>query len=556
MPNRLIINICLGLTLLSLLVLQSIAYNEATKEENAIWVSENHEILKDIHEVSSLFQDTQVELRKYLFNKNSSTLKNMNNVIAGLLPALDKLSSAKAINFKQRNFINKEIRPALIENISSIDKIIKTYQKEGQVKAIATFASVEGYILGSKVRKALSDLEDMELEIIIQQSKENKTLAHHWSFILFGSTLFFIIMLVIFFFLINIYLDKKIISESHFHSQKKLFESILNCMSDGVLVRDIEGKFILQNPAAKKLIGDSLEHLQIYTEDRKTQLSEKEFPTTKAAEGEYINNAIYFVKSDAHPNGIYVNVSVRPLISKEGLKRGGIAVFNDITAIKEAHDQLESFNYSVSHDLKAPLGTIMGFTQILIDDHSAECSLEGKDALERIISATTRMKLVIDGLFELSRVKRISIKKELVNLSSMALTVSFDLQRLDCKRKINFIIPPDIEALGDPRLLNIVMTNLINNAYKFTSKQENSVIEFGLIKDNNKVTYFLKDNGAGFDMRHVDKLFSPFERLHAHKEFPGNGIGLATVKQVINKHAGEVWAHAELNKGAIFYFTL
>lgn len=556
MSKRWVINSCIALALVGLIVLQTMAYRMTSKNEPSQWITKNRETLDSIHQLSVLYKEMELERREYLLTNNYNSLQGMNKSLASLLQTLDKLNGSTKANQAQHDLVNKQLRPRIIERIALINAIIETHTNKGDLAAMTQASSDHANHQSAKITTTIQELEQSELNLLNFNKQQDQNFHRNLALLIFAGSLFSVVAIVIFFFMINLFLDRKIISESLSHNQNQLLESILDCMGDGVLVRDMNGQFILQNPVAAKLTGDNLSKLQIFSEDRKTAISEQELPINKALHGESIDNTIYFVKSSNYPNGIYVNVSARPLINKAGLQRGGVTVFSNVTAIKEAHDQLEAFNYSVSHDLSAPLRTIVGFSQIILEDHGASCTPEAKAALTRIIGATKKMKLVIEGLLELSRLKRTEVNKENIDLSDMVHNIASDLQKLDINRKVNFIIPKNIEASGDPHLLSVVMTNLMNNAYKFTSRKADTIIEFGLIKNNDKDTYFVRDNGAGFDMRHVDKLFGAFERLHTHDEFPGTGIGLATVKQVIDKHSGEIWAQAEVNKGATFYFTL
>ena len=222
----------------------------------------------------------------------------------------------------------------------------------------------------------------------------------------------------------------------------------------------------------------------------------------------------------------------------------------------EANKQLESFNSAASHDLRSPLNSILRFAQIIQEDHSKDIDLEGQTYLAHVINASKKMGKVIDGLSEISRITRMELKREKINLSSIVRDIANELQTLDPKRTITFHIQDDIIVSGDSSLLMITMTNLMNNAYKFTSQNPKAVIEFGLTKREDKDTYFLRDNGVGFDMRHINKLFQPFERLHGTDEFPGTGIGLATVHRIIKRHDGKIWAESQVNVGTTFYFSL
>lgn len=223
-----------------------------------------------------------------------------------------------------------------------------------------------------------------------------------------------------------------------------------------------------------------------------------------------------------------------------------------------ANQELEAFSYSVSHDLRAPLRGIDGFSQILQDCYGEQLDDKGKHYLARIRAGTQRMGELIDDLLMLSRVTRAEMRRESVNLSAIAEEICHDLQVTQPDRAIKWMIDADVSGIGDPRLLRIVLENLFSNAWKFTSTQAQTQIEFGTVlsEPNATLTYFIKDNGVGFNMAYVNKLFKAFQRLHSEREFPGTGIGLAIVQRIVYRHGGTVWAEGTLKQGATFYFTL
>jgi PAS domain S-box-containing protein len=225
-------------------------------------------------------------------------------------------------------------------------------------------------------------------------------------------------------------------------------------------------------------------------------------------------------------------------------------------SLEQANKELEAFSYSVSHDLRAPLRSIDGFSQILLDEYQEKIDEQGKDYLRRVRFATQRMAQLIDDMLNLSRVSRGEMNIQEVNISRMVQEITDDLQGIQPERKVEFIIQEGIKVRGDGRLLRIVLENLIGNAWKFTSKHPAAVIEFGMQQQNERPVYFIRDNGAGFNMEYAQKLFGAFQRLHAASEFPGTGVGLATVQRVIHRHGGKVWAEGEVEKGATFYFTI
>jgi PAS domain S-box-containing protein len=224
--------------------------------------------------------------------------------------------------------------------------------------------------------------------------------------------------------------------------------------------------------------------------------------------------------------------------------------------LEVANRELESFSYSVSHDLRAPLRAINGFSQALFEDYSHLFDAEGLNYLERVRAASQRMAMLIDDLLTLSRVTRQEIRRGPLNLSALATAVAEELQATQPERQVEFIIAPDLWAEADPNLIYIVMDNLLHNAWKYTSKHPQARIEFGVLASAGSPIYFVKDDGAGFDMAYAAKLFGAFQRLHRDIEFEGTGVGLATVQRIIHRHGGRTWAEGAVEQGATFYFTL
>jgi PAS domain S-box-containing protein len=224
--------------------------------------------------------------------------------------------------------------------------------------------------------------------------------------------------------------------------------------------------------------------------------------------------------------------------------------------LEAANKELDAFSYSVSHDLRAPLRGIDGFSQALLEDYGDKLDSTAQDYLRRVRLAAQRMSTLIDDLLNLSRVTRSEIRREKLDLSSIVRSAAEDLQRAAPGRNVKFLIADGLTADGDSRLLRVAIENLLGNAWKYTSGHSCARIEFGLYRDNGRPAYFVRDDGAGFDPRYSERLFGAFQRLHGAAEFPGTGIGLATVQRIIRRHGGEIWAEGAVEKGATFYFTL
>ena len=224
--------------------------------------------------------------------------------------------------------------------------------------------------------------------------------------------------------------------------------------------------------------------------------------------------------------------------------------------LEALNKELESFSYSVSHDLRAPLRALNGFSEIILQDYNDVLDERGKEYLARIRKASQTMALLIDDMLKLSRVTRAEMQLTEVNLGEMARHILAELNAAFPKQDLEVEIDPDMSVYADRSLMEIALRNIFSNAWKFTSRVPRTRIEFKKNLIKGKPVYFVRDNGVGFNMRYVDRLFQPFQRLHSAEEYPGSGIGLATVQRIIRRHGGDIWAESELGRGATFYFTL
>jgi light-regulated signal transduction histidine kinase (bacteriophytochrome) len=273
----------------------------------------------------------------------------------------------------------------------------------------------------------------------------------------------------------------------------------------------------------------------------------------------------------------YGAVSLSPLLDEQGELTNFVAVSDDITLRKQSEREienlnerleararelekvnrdLESFSYTVSHDLRSPLTKISGFCQLMQELYGALLDEQGRSFIDIIDSEALAMNRLINTLLEFSRLSRSELVRRKTDLSEIALEIAGELRMREPQRRVSFLIAEGVEAEGDPDLLRVVLDNLLGNACKYTGKKEEARIEFGVDEQGGESAYFVRDNGAGFDMAYADKLFGAFQRLHSDAEFAGLGIGLATVARIIQRHGGRVWAQGEPGTGATFYFTV
>jgi PAS domain S-box-containing protein len=273
----------------------------------------------------------------------------------------------------------------------------------------------------------------------------------------------------------------------------------------------------------------------------------------------------------------WANVVITPLFTEEGVLFGYVKITRDISERRRAEEELlrlntdlerrsvelevafkemETFSYSVAHDLRSPLRSLDGFSRYLLDHYAERLDAQGVDYLRRMRAAAQRMARLIDDLLNLARVGRTEMRIEPVNLSRMVTEIIDGLQRHDPEREVHAEIAADVIARGDYGLLRIALEHLLENAWKFTGTRKDTHIIFAAREQEGRCVYFVRDNGVGFDMTYIDKLFQPFQRLHSEEEFPGTGIGLALVQRIIQRHGGRIWAEAVKGHEATFYFTL
>jgi len=368
-------------------------------------------------------------------------------------------------------------------------------------------------------------------------------------------------------------------------AERALLQAVIENLPDQIFVKDLEGRYLLLNAAATATRGASR------SEDLIGKTVFDLFPQHVAARFDAEDRAVMEMgvpllnreMETTWPDGrtgLHLTTKV-PLRDAAGGITGLVGINRNITALRRsaeeirrlntelerrviertaqleaANKELESFSYSVSHDLRAPLRSIEGFSRALAEDFGARLDDTGRDYLRRLRAASQRMSQLIDDLLSLSRVARSDMKLKSVDLSALAREILGELQREEPARKVMARISPKLAAQGDPELLRVVLDNLVRNAWKFTAKNAEGEIEIGAARQNGRTVYFVRDNGVGFNMAYAGKLFGAFQRLHGDSEFPGSGIGLATVQRAVHRHGGDIWAEGEVGKGATFYFTL
>jgi PAS domain S-box-containing protein len=353
-------------------------------------------------------------------------------------------------------------------------------------------------------------------------------------------------------------------------------EAIISAIGDGLSIQDREFRIVYQNKRHRAVMGEHVDEKCFKAYWGNDQECEG-CPMVKT----FRDGGVHLEEREIPCDGglRYFEITTSPLRDASGEVTAGIEILRDVTERKQAENEvrrlnvelerrvlertaelaaankeLEAFAYSVSHDLRAPLRSMDGFSQALLEDYDERLDDQGRDYLRRIRAATQRMGRLIDDLLRLSRVSRSELSREPVDLSALARTIAGEFRSALPGREIKLSVQDGLAAAGDPRLIRTVLENLLGNAWKFSAGRNPAVIEVGLARDVGEPAFFVRDNGVGFDMAYAGKLFAPFQRLHAAYE--GTGIGLSIVQRIVHRHGGRVWARGTPERGATFYFTL
>jgi PAS domain S-box-containing protein len=361
--------------------------------------------------------------------------------------------------------------------------------------------------------------------------------------------------------------------------QARILDAILSASPNQIFLIDREGRYLYASDAALKSLGlesaaiigkkwqemglppESMERIDRKREEvfasKKEARGETTFPTAQGIRNfEYAINLI----QGANEESAGVVITAWDITDRKRVEEEIEILYNNLLVrafdLEAANRELEAFNYTVSHDLRKPLTIINGYCQAILELFAENLNPQCREYLHIIYDSTLRMNGLIDALLNFSRLSHIELCMEAVDLSVVAKSVAVELQHAETGRRVTFRIAEGIKAKGDAKLLQVVLENLLGNAWKYTGNQYEAVIEFGQTNVEGRHALFVRDNGAGFDMKYADKLFIPFQRLPGSDEFKGHGIGLATVERIIRRHGGRVWAEGAVGKGATVYFTI
>jgi PAS domain S-box-containing protein len=559
-----------GMALVILLWIGVLSFRRTVQaDQDQQWVSDTYLIIEKLNAILADLTDAETSQRGYLITGEESYLKPYQAARERVREDVRTLKEFIVNDSKQKDLA--EFEPVVTAKLTELDDRIQIRSRHGLAALTATQIDV-GTQYMDRLRSLISQKKLEEQRLLSQRIETAKASSREIKRVLILGNVLALAFLSSAGFAIHGELDKRSRSEETLRHSEERFRLLVSNVKDyAILMLDPRGHIVSWNDGAERIKGYRAEevigqHFSIFypPEDQ----DKPAYELKMVAEQGRLEDEGWRVRKDG--SRFWANVIITALRDGKGQLRGFVKVTRDMTErrqneekmrthnaqLEAANKELEAFCYSVSHDLRAPLRGIDGFSQALLEENAKQLDSQGRDYLQRIRMSGRRMAALIDDLLSLSRVTRTVMCREPVDLSSMADSIAADLHNCEPGRRVALVIAPGLRAEADPRLLRIVMENLLGNSWKFTAKRETAQIEVGKIQDNGRSAYFVRDNGAGFDPKYAAKLFGAFQRLHGMNEFPGTGIGLATVQRIIHRHGGSVWADAELDHGATFYFTL
>lgn len=456
------------------------------------------------------------------------------------------------------------LRVVADQKYAEMDETLRLRRETGFQSALKEILTDKGKHLMDEIQARASEIQARQDDLLQQHRGSTQSQAELTILSLALVSLLATIFLI---FCLNTYIKntlKRQEAERLLRKKEALFQSLFESAPDAIISLDANGRLQQINSRTEAL----------FQHPRKELIGEKLDLLVPGGFQENKESAELLTQGQKKSGELFpVSISLGPLDWTD--EKMTLAVIHDITDQKKAEDEIlqlnsslakkiqelellnkemESFSYTVSHDLRAPLRTLSGFSHILMEDYEARLDERGKNYFNRIVAAADRMSKLIDGLLSLSRISRREIRRVDLDISSMALQYLTELQAENPLRKVEILVAPNMKIWADSSLMEVALQNLLGNAWKFTSHNELTKIEFNCFTQDGDTIYFIKDNGAGFDMAYANKLFGTFQRLHGENEFPGTGIGLATVQRIVRLHGGEIWANGKVGEGAVFYF--
>jgi PAS domain S-box-containing protein len=529
------------------------------------WVAHTHDVLYHAEQVLAVASNIEIGQRGYALTGNKRFLEPYNsakNSIHDHYETLQNLTRDNEMQQKHLQNLGAAIDELLLFSSSAIDAREQSFDK-----ALAINATLQGKETMDKVRQIISSFENEEKILLRKRIQDNEAHISSLNFSFISLLVAAGIILVIVFYLMNINLSQTIRAQQKVKKASEEINDLYDNAPCGYHSLDEHGRFVNINKTLLQWLGYSdrneligkLSFQDVITSSD-LPLFEMNFPLLRQ-NGSVSDLEFNLKRKDG--TDFPVILSAAAIFDENGkFVKSRSTTFDNSSRkqadirIKELNKELEAFTYSVSHDLRAPLRSIDGYAKVLEEDFAPKLDDEGKRVVKVIMNNAKRMGQLIDDLLDFARLGRKDVARAYTDMTPLVKAVAGELVQQENGRKINIDVKSLHPALVDTEMIRQVWTNLISNAIKYTGKNPESLIEISSFNQGEEVCYQVKDNGVGFDMQYVNKLFGVFQRLHKIQEFAGTGVGLAIVKRIVNRHHGKVWAEGVINQGAIFYFSI
>jgi PAS domain S-box-containing protein len=537
-------------------------------------VAHTRQVLEKLEEISTRLGEVESAARSFAISGKESQLAPFYTAIKAVPDEIEDMKALARDDFAALGAFTN-IEPAITRHIKAMKEMVELGNKNlfrgsGQRKL-----TDEGSTLMAEIQTAFNALEKTQRAQLAQEESEVTAGAEHLKKLgLIGNAVAAVLVLTV-----------GVRGLQAINGRRKTEEKLnrmLGSMPDALVLVNADDKIISSNAHTARLFGYAEGELQgqsmALLVPERFRPSQRQYyegffqqsnggvpETTLELFGLHKDGREFPIEISTKPlateKGMLVTSAIRDASERKRVEKQISELNKELqdraAELETANKELESFSYSASHDLRSPLQVIDSFSQILIEGHGNQLNEEGRDYIQRMRGSCKHMEEIIDALLGLSKTARHEMVLEQVDLSTLAQTVATELKQKDTERRVDWAIAEGLTASGDARLLRVVLENLFGNAWKFTAKRSPARIEFGALPQSNGArTYFVRDNGAGFDMARAEQLFAPFKRLHTQNEFRGTGIGLATVQRAIRRHQGKIWAEGVVEQGATFCFTL
>lgn len=541
-------------------------------DEDQRWIAHTYTVLGKLDALLTELISAEANQRNYVFTGKQSYLSAYQSDLDRLRDNLNDVGRLTSDNPRQQQAL-QQLRPLISTKLSEFQESLTSRGPESAKSDFVVRGGMEKQSL-PEITSRITQMKEEESRLLIQRSQDAQKSSFRMKGVIVFGNIVAALLLGAAAFAIFQEMSRRSHLERELHRSEERFRLMVSSVKEyAILMLDPNGYVVNWNAGAERIKGYGSQeiigqHFSCFypAEDIERGKPEQELKVA-AAQGQ-VEDEGWRVRKDG--SRFWANVVITALRDPAGRLQGFSKVTRDLTERRHAEEEtkrqnaqleaanreLDAFGYSVAHDLRAPLRAIDGFSLAILQDFQDQLPAEGAKYLQRIRAGAQRMAQLIEDLLKLARISRYEIVRNEVDLSNLAREVTSQLQTSHPDRQVRVSIAPDVVVTGDRNLLRIVLENLVGNAWKFTSGQPRAEIELGVKNSDAERVLFIRDNGPGFDMEHAGKLFGVFQRLHRDNEFPGTGVGLATVQRIVHRHGGRIWADAAVGKGATFYFVL